>query len=485
MKRFFAIMLAALMLLTACALPAFADEEQKGTITINGVSDAPVYKIYRMLDLDYGADNNAFTYTVNSAWAGFFAEGTGAFDYMYVDAQGYVTWTAADDDVTKAAFASLALDYAEANGIAPTTSSENDGEFVITGTSGVFSDLELGYYLVDSTIGVLCGLTNTAYNGVVNAKNGIPLITKTVQEDSTSAFGDKNTADIGQTVDFNITVNVHAGAQDYIIHDKMADGLTFKQIVSITHINPDANDQHPMEEGTHYTLATDGECTFEIILTDAAMADLEENDKIVVLYNAMLNRNAVVAGDGNLNQAWVTYGEGSMHETEKAETKTYTYGFDLLKTDMSNNFIDGAEFKIYDAAAGGNEIAVVLMDDGVTYRRARADETGVSIVVTDGQVRLVGFDNGVYYLEETVAPVGFNKLSTRHKFTIADANLDAIFTNGAYSVGSGVHVQNKTGTVLPETGGMGTVIFVLVGGLMVVATGVILVSKKRMSKLGG
>ena len=174
-----------------------------------------------------------------------------------------------------------------------------------------------------------------------------------------------------------------------------------------------------------------------------------------------------------------------MHETEKAETKTYTYGFDLLKTDMSNNFIDGAEFKIYDAAAGGNEIAVVLMDDGVTYRRARADETGVSIVVTDGQVRLVGFDNDVYYLEETVAPVGFNKLSSRHKFTIADANLDAIFTNGAYSVGSGVHVQNKTGTVLPETGGMGTVIFVLVGGLMVVATGVILVSKKRMSKLGG
>ena len=107
MKRFFAIMLAALMLLTACALPAFADEEQKGTITINGVSDAPIYKIYRMLDLDYGADNNAFTYTVNSAWTGFFAEGTGAFDYMHVDAQGYVTWTAADDDITKAAFASL------------------------------------------------------------------------------------------------------------------------------------------------------------------------------------------------------------------------------------------------------------------------------------------------------------------------------------------------------------------------------------------
>lgn len=482
MKKFFAILLTAVMMLTVCAFPAMA-EETLGTITINGVSEGPTYKIYRMLDLDYGADNNAFTYTVNADWAEFFKAGTGALDYVAIDAQGYVTWTADESDATKAAFASLALAFAKDNGIAPTKSSANSGEFVITGTSGKFVDLALGYYLVDSTVGALCGLTNTAYDGVVNAKNGIPLITKTVQEDSTSQYSDKNTADIGQMVNFNITVNVHSGAQEYIIHDQMCSGLTFDAITSIVHINPDANTQTTYDLGIHYTFESTDH-TFTITLTDAGMAALEENDKIVVDYTAMLNRNATIAGDGNLNEAWVTYGEDSQHSTEKAQTKTFTYGFDLLKTDMSNKFIDGAVFKIYDALTGGNEIAVVLMDDNVTYRRARADEPGIEIKVTNGQVRLVGFDNGVYYLEETVAPEGYNKLSARHKFTIADANLDKVFTDGAYSVGSGVQVQNKTGSVLPETGGFGTFMFVLVGGLMVAATGVILVSKKRMSKLG-
>ena len=123
------------------------------------------------------------------------------------------------------------------------------------------------------------------------------------------------------------------------------------------------------------------------------------------------------------------------------------------------------------------------MDDGVTYRRARKDEPGVEIEVKDGQVRLVGFDNGTYYLEETDAPEGYNKLTTRQKFIIADANLDAIFNDGILSTGSGVHVVNKTGSMLPETGGLGTLLFTLLGGGTVMGTGVVLVTKKRMSKI--
>ncbi|MBQ7325569.1 MAG: hypothetical protein IJW98_07485, partial [Clostridia bacterium] len=84
------------------------------------------------------------------------------------------------------------------------------------------------------------------------------------------------------------------------------------------------------------------------------------------------------------------------------------------------------------------------------YRRARADETGVAIVVKDGHVTVVGFDNGEYYLEETKAPEGYNILAARHKFTIADANLDSVFNDGVFSVGSGVHIVNKSGTMLPR-----------------------------------
>ena len=193
----------------------------------------------------------------------------------------------------------------------------------------------------------------------------------------------------------------------------------------------------------------------------------------------MLNRNAVVAGEGNPNETELQYGDDNY--TESDSTKTYTFGFDIVKTDEEHNLLDGAEFKVYDAATGGNEVAVVLMDDGTTYRRARADETGVPIVVKNGQVRVVGFDNGTYYLEETVAPNGYNKLSNRKAFTISDANLDALFNDGVFSTDSGVHVVNKTGSMLPETGGIGTTIFYVLGGALVLGAGVALVTKKRMA----
>ena len=123
------------------------------------------------------------------------------------------------------------------------------------------------------------------------------------------------------------------------------------------------------------------------------------------------------------------------------------------------------------------------MDDGVTYRSAREDETGVSIVVKDGMVRVVGLDNGTYYLEETIAPAGYNKLTARHKFIISDGNLDAIFNDGVFSTGSGVHVVNKTGSMLPETGGLGTTLFVVFGGIAALGAGIVLFAKKRLSQI--
>ena len=128
-------------------------------------------------------------------------------------------------------------------------------------------------------------------------------------------------------------------------------------------------------------------------------------------------------------------------------------------------------------------MAVVLMDDGVTYRRARADETGVEIEVQNGQVTVVGFDNGTYYLEETAAPSGYNKLTARQRFIIADSNLDAVFNDGIFSTGSGVHVVNKTGNMLPETGGFGTTMFLTVGGFMLLAAVVLLATKRRMANI--
>ena len=481
MKKIISLILA-LMLIASLSVVAFAAEET-GSITINGVSTTNTYEIYKLLDLEsYDAAAGAYSYKANAAWAAFFATAE-AKAYMSTADDGYVTWTAAEDDDTKAAFAKLALAYAKENHIAPVKSSKNSGEFVITENSGKFSGLELGYYLVDSTVGALCGLTTTNPDASINAKNGIPTIDKQVKEDSTDQWGAHNTADIGQTVEYRVTINVHAGAENYVLHDTMEDGLTFKEVTMIQHVVPSVTTEDVAN--TYYTVKTDGDvtdgCDFEVHFTKDFCERLETNDKIVISYTAMLNRTAVVAGEGNDNTAWLTFGEGK--KSNKDTVTTYTYGIDIVKTDSQNTLIDGAEFKIYDAATGGNEVAVVLMDDNVTYRRARADETGVAIVVKDGKVRVVGFDNGTYYLEETEAPDGYNKLTARQKFIISDGNLDATFNGEIYSTGSGVHVVNKTGSMLPETGGLGTLLFTVLGGGTALGTGVVLVTKKRMSKI--
>ena len=482
MKRIISIILA-LTLIATFSITAFADDTETGSITINGVGTSATYEIYKLLDLEsYDVAAGAYSYKANAAWATFFTTDEAKL-YMATDKDGYVTWIATEDDDTKATFAKLALAYAKENGIDPVKSSENDGEFVITGNSGKFSGLELGYYLIDSTVGALCGLTTTNPDASINAKNGIPTIDKQVKEDSTEQWGANNTADIGQTVEYRVTINVHAGAENYVLHDTMANGLTYLQVTKIEHVIP-GKDTHTVET-TKYTVKTGTDvtdnCDFEVHFAKAFCDELEINDKIIVYYTAMLNRNAVINGSGNDNTAWLTFGEGN--ESNEDTVTTYTYGIDIVKTDSANKLIDGAKFKVYDAATGGNEVAVVLMDDGVTYRRARADETGVDIIVTNGKVRVVGFDNGTYYLEETEAPDGYNKLSARQKFIISDGNLDATFNGEIYSTGSGVHVVNKTGSMLPETGGLGTVLFTVLGSCTVLGTGAVLVTKKRMSKI--
>ena len=490
MKKIIALALA-LMMILSLSVTAFADQEL-GSITINGASTENTYSIYRMLDLEsYDVSSGAYSYKVNSAWSGFFATDA-AKAYMTIGEGGYVSWVAAEDDDTKATFAKLALAYAQSNGIPVVKTTANEGDAVFTGTALKFSNLPLGYYLVDSTMGALCGLTTTNPDASINAKNGIPTIDKQVLEDSTNQWGATATMDIAQTVYYRITINVHAGAQNYVLHDNMGDGLTFEKVTKIEHIVPGTTSTTTEltakdSEATTYDYEvkdpSKDTCDFEIHFTKEFCDELETNDKIVVYYQAMLNRNAVIAGDGNINIAHLTFGEGGAHKSNEDSTTVYTYAIDIVKTDSQNKLIDGAEFRIYNAETEGQEIKVVKTDDKTAYRLARPTEPAESIVVTNGMIRVNGLDNGTYYLEETEAPDGYNKLTARQKFIISDGNLEATFNDTVYSTGSGVHVVNKTGSMLPETGGIGTTLFVTIGAMVAMAAGVLLVTKKRMSMI--
>ena len=498
LKKLAALVLALMMILSLTS--SMASETELGSITINNVSEETTYSIYKLLDLEsYDPDSGAYSYKVNSQWTAFFASAD-VQPYFTVDEAGYVTWVGGENNASAtAAFAKLALAYAKANGIDPVQSSANEGEFVITGVSGKFSNLELGYYLIDSTMGALCGLTTTNPDAYLNAKNGTPTVSKQVKEDSTSQWDATNTADIGQIVEFRTTIGVHPGAENYVLHDKMSAGLTFLptktvtgedgvetevSLITVERIDTSVSNDPIVVDPSMYTVIEDPQCedaacTFEISFVKELTDLLDTNDKLIIHYSAMVNRNAVIGDTGNPNETWLEFGEE--HFTTHSQTTTRTYSFDLIKTDSQNELIDGAEFRIYDAPTGGNEVKVVLMDDGVTYRRAREDEEGVAIVVKNGQVTLVGFDNGTYYLEEIKTPEGYNQLTSRKDFTIADENLEATFNDGICSVNSGVQIINKSGTMLPETGGIGTTLFYIVGGCLVIAAVVLLITKKRMS----
>lgn len=455
----------ALAMALALSLPAFAasgTNDNSGSITINNAVPGQTYNIYQVLVLEsYDTDKKAYAYKANPDWEGWLEDQT---IYVSIDEQGYVTWVK-DADVV--AFAKAALAHAKANNIAATQTKTATSETV------TFSSLSLGYYLVDSSLGTLCSLDTTSPSVIMEEKNEPPTVEKEVQENSTGNWGDENTAQIGDTVNFKTTITIKPGAQDYVLHDEMSEGLT---------LDPDSIaltlDGMPLNEEYYdvLTLNLDDGCDFHITFAQFYLDTITEDTEVVVTYSAILNEKAVISNDANTNKTKLDYSENN--ETTWDETKTYTFSFDIVKTGEDNIILDGAKFKLYDSETGGNEIPVVKISDGV-YRLAKAGETGVEMETYNGQIEVRGLDaNTTYWLQETKAPNGYNKLPGRVEVKIEGNNLNATVENGTW-VDGGVHVVNKTGSLLPSTGGMGTTLFYIGGGALVVLAIVLLVIKKR------
>lgn len=473
-KKLFAALLAAALVL-AMAVPAFAETNAtKGSITIDGTVSGETYTIYRMFKLDsYNAESNTYSYTVESAWENFFKTGAGG-NYITLDGQNHPTWTAADenDSTTVAAFAKAALAWAADKKISGTKETA-------TGDTVTFSDLDLGYYLVDSSLGALCGLNTTNPNATIKEKNEKPEIKKEVQT-STGDWGDKNNAKIGDTVEYKVEINVKAGAQNYVVTDTMDAGLSFSS-GSIQVDGVALND----------TIATltlkqkEGDPTFTLAFNDSYVAG-KVGETIVVTYTATLNEKSVVAG--NKNSATLHYGN---KQTVNKETTTYTHEFDLVKVDGTANeggthtLLNGAEFKLYETKTSDTALRFVKNADG-SYRVALNTENGENVtdtIVVNGKVHISGLDKVNYWLDETRAPDGYNKLTERQEVKLSEGSQNATLETGAttWAEGNGgVVVENNAGTVLPGTGGMGTTLFYVIGGGLMVAAVVLLVTKKRM-----
>ena len=351
-----------------------------------------------------------------------------------------------------------------------------------------FTNLTLGYYLVDTSLGSLCSLNTTAPSVTIKEKNSDTTIEKKIVITGTTGDEkvDSNSAGIGDTVNFSITITVKDGApKNYVLHDKLS-GLTFnsnslKVQIGTTTLTPN----------TDYTLETnpaDGD-SFDVNFTNGK---LQTNDVVVVTYSATVAADATIAGAGNKNTAKLEY--NGKHSTTE-ETKTYVWKLNVHKyaLDSKNKEValSGAKFVLYRMDGGTKEYAKLTnnkIDGWVT------DKGDATTLETDGagDILIEGLNVGTYYLEETEAPVGYNKLTKPIEVKItATPDATGVSETVEYknqndstytpATNATVKVLNKAGTQLPSTGGIGTTLFYVIGGVLMAVAAVLLVTKKRMN----
>lgn len=480
MKKLLNLVLVVALLLVGIT-PVFA--AGNGKITITNAENGKTYKIYEILYLEsYNTEKGAYAYKATTTWKPFVESETGK-KYFVTDAQGYVTWVK-DADVTKLAVD--AINYAKAN--ANTITAEASQTATADGAL-IFENLELGYYLVDSTMGALCGLTTTKPEAQIIEKNTPPTIKKEVKEDSTGNYGESNTAQVGDIIEFRTTIYAKKGAENYTLIDDMTAGLTLDSTSIVVTVGDTA-----LTVGEDYNLITSPN-GFTITFRKSYLDTITEDTTIVVTYKATLNADAVVGnvegeyGKGNDNKTVLEYGDN--HKTEYDETRTYTFSFDLVKTDSNDIQIEGAEFILLDKDKKQIPVVKVAGKDN-TYRVALGNETGVNIVA--GHVTIEGLDVDTYYLKEVKQPDGYNKLANDIEVKMTANNNPAtteseevvkegVTTITITYVDGGIQVINTTGAELPSTGGFGTFMFILMGTLTVLACGILLTAKLRMSKI--
>ena len=499
-KKIAAIMFAFMMVVSmSCNVKAEegASPEAKGTITINNAIPEQTYTIYKILDLESyspkvvnGKETGNFAYKPSSEWESFI-KGENVKDKYFTFEGEYVSWK---ENANPATFAKLALDYAKQNSSIIKTFKVEKAPAASAGQTTstlTFEVPSLGYYLVDSSVGTLCSLDTTKPAATIQEKNGVPSVDKIITSGGVvSADGKSNSASIGDTVYFKTTITAQPGAQNYVLHDKMTDGLTFNNKVEVK------KGESPVAT-SDYTLKTSDftdDCTFEIVFGQTFCDDLQKDEKITVTYSAVLNEKAEIGNvDKNKNETWLKYGENNNLETTHPTTTTKTFEMNVFKfyKDKKNSDketgLAGATFKLTKDSQDAENIGFVKTSNKTAtndvYRVAKKGEAGTVTTITSpnsGEFTIQGLGAGTYYLTETQQPAGYNKLANAIKVEITnDGKVQVEKPEGLTTVDK-VEVENKTGTVLPSTGGAGTTMIYLVGAVLVLGSGVVLATKRRV-----
>lgn len=402
-----------------------------------------------------------------------------------------------------------------------------------TNKNYTISNLNAGYYFVKDADNSLSGEGKDSYtkfilklvkDETVTPKTDTPSAEKKVKENvktgdwqNDSKYGQQynDVADynIGDDVPFAFYSKVpdmsNYTSYNYVFEDRMDAGLTFNNDVTFKIGNK------TLVKDTDYSVVTENlgdSCTFHVVINDlkalAKAKQISAGAEIKVTFTAKLNTNARIGNPGNVNEMKLKYSNNPNDNNSKGETPwdkvvVFTYELDTTKVDGTDTtkVLKDAEFKLYRKNSSNTNEYVKVEDGKVKGWTTNADEASVLKSGNDGKFVVKGLDDGTYYLKETKAPSEYNLLASDIKLEIkatttngqnwngTDEALTAIEikvndgnttsgTNGTVST----TVENNKGSVLPSTGGIGTTIFYVIGGILMVGAGVILVSRRRRSK---
>lgn len=452
MKKIISLILALVMVM-GLATTAFA-----ASIDVQNVLDGETYTAYKILNYTHNDDNDdAYSYyltateyasigsTLESAGFKFDASSDGT-EYFVTNAEGFDAGAAAEYLAENVEDLGSAIATATATGANGTATFEN---------------LPTGYYFVTSTTGSLCALHSDEDIATAVEKNTVPSVDKTQTLGTTYADADID-ANIGDTVHYKIVITDGTGTDKTItMTDTMTAGITYTADslkINGTAVADDA-------DTANWKVTVSGQ-TITIVFAADYVGSLDANSTITVTYDATVNSAAVVDNaTGNENEVKIEYSE----QEDSDEVYVATYDFQLYKTDGSA-YLPGAGFKLYDA--DGNQIKVSEDNTGYYVNPNATEEDNKEIMVDSANgVNVRGLAHGTYYLEETTVPAGYNKLAERQAVIIQTGATSAVVAK----------VVNNAGSVLPTTGGIGTTLFYVIGGLLMTGAVVLLVTKKRMA----
>lgn len=512
MKKIMALMLAAIMMM-AMSVTAFAAEGATGTLTltVNVKTTTPAQdlkgqtiNLYKLFDVTESGttESKNYAYTVNTetGYKDAIKSALGT-SFSGTTDEEYVAAVLALKD-TEGAVQKFANDFTAEALTKNLSATANSGKITEENkTSYTFNNLAAGYYLVYVTGGkeiqsslVTVDETTTT----VNLKTEAPSIEKTA---------DKTTVNIGDVVKYTVKGSIPdtTGYAQYVykIHDELSKGLDFVNDANGTALEEGATTvtvavafgeeiADASKAPTTATLDSTNKKKMSLDLSEWVRANQTNKGKaFTVTYYAKVNKDAVVT---EKNNAQLEYGNNPKETTKTtpSEAKTPTYPLDILKKEKtSEKELAGAKFSLYtteaDAKAGTNAITVSGSDGKYVVDPTSKNTVFESVASIEGEnynLHVNGLKAGDYWLVETEAPAGYNKLTAPIKVTIkksadADVNNWTISKDGVDEKDKIIDIENSTGSLLPSTGGRGAIAFAVIAALLVFGVAVSFIRDKR------